>query len=477
MTGVLLAVPPVDFVLHNSTFLVAHFHNVIIGGVLFGMLAGYNYWFPKVFGFTLDERWGKASFWCWLVGFYLAFMPLYWLGMIGMTRRLQHIPDPAWQPLAAGRRGRRDRHLLRHPVPDRAARRQHPHARAAPRPDRRPVGREDAGMGDRVAAAALQFRGIAAGRDDRRLLGDEAARAGRGRRGLAGGEARYEPIEMPRNTPIGFVLSFFAVVTGFALIWQIWWMAVARPARRLCHDPGVRLERRPRTGALGRRRGADRTGPAGPEASRMTITTTLDAPPTELVRGHGGGGPAPTRTVVAYGFWIFILSDIIMFSGLFAAYAVLSGNTAGGPTGRELFNLRNVFIETMCLLVSSYTCGLAALSAERRRTGRVFLFFLLTFALGAAFLYIEINEFAGMVREGAGPSRSAFLSAFFTLVGMHGAHVTAGLIWLVYMAAQVAAKGLRQPVLQRVLCWSLFWHALDIIWVGVLTLVYLMGAR
>ena len=98
LTGVLLAVPPVDFVLHNSTFLVAHFHNVIIGGVLFGMLAGYNYWFPKVFGFTLDERWGKASFWCWLVGFYLAFMPLYWLGMIGMTRRLQHIPDPAWQP-------------------------------------------------------------------------------------------------------------------------------------------------------------------------------------------------------------------------------------------------------------------------------------------------------------------------------------------------------------------------------------------
>jgi cytochrome o ubiquinol oxidase subunit III len=209
----------------------------------------------------------------------------------------------------------------------------------------------------------------------------------------------------------------------------------------------------------------------------MTITTTLDAPPAELVRGHGGGGPSPTRTVVAYGFWIFILSDIVMFSGLFAAYAVLSGNTAGGPTGRELFNLRNVFIETMCLLVSSYTCGLATLSAERRRTGRVFLFFLLTFALGAAFLYIEINEFAGMVREGAGPSRSAFLSAFFTLVGMHGAHVTAGLIWLVYMTAQIAAKGLRQPVLQRVLCWSLFWHALDIIWVGVLTLVYLMGAR
>src|SRR5260370_1354448 len=99
MTGVLLAIPPVDFVLHNSAFLVAHFHNVIIGGVLFGAMAGYNYWFPKAFGFTLDERFGKASFWCWLIGFYLAFMPLYVLGLHGMTRRLQHIPDASWQPL------------------------------------------------------------------------------------------------------------------------------------------------------------------------------------------------------------------------------------------------------------------------------------------------------------------------------------------------------------------------------------------
>ncbi len=209
----------------------------------------------------------------------------------------------------------------------------------------------------------------------------------------------------------------------------------------------------------------------------MTITTTLDATPTELVRGHGGGGPAPTRTVVAYGFWIFILSDMVMFSGLFAAYAVLSGNTAGGPNGRELFNLTNVFIETMCLLVSSYTAGLGALAAERRQRGRFLIFAALTFALGAAFLFIEVSEFAGMIAHGAGPSRSAFLSSFFSLVGMHGAHVTAGLLWLVYMVAQVLVKGLRQPVLQRVLCWSLFWHALDIVWVGVLTLVYLMGAR
>ena len=211
----------------------------------------------------------------------------------------------------------------------------------------------------------------------------------------------------------------------------------------------------------------------------MTIAAVDTAPnrvSTELARGRGGGGPASKRTVVAYGFWIFILSDIVMFACLFAAYAVLSGNTAGGPTGRELFNLHNVFIETMCLLLSSYSCGLGALSAERREPARFILFAVVTFVLGAAFIFIEATEFAGMVAKGAGPGRSAFLSAFFTLVGTHGAHVTGGLIWLVYLVEQVITKGLRPPVLRRLLCWSLFWHALDIVWIGVLTLVYLMGA-
>ena len=211
----------------------------------------------------------------------------------------------------------------------------------------------------------------------------------------------------------------------------------------------------------------------------MTIATIDRAPtavPTELARGRGGGGPAPKRVVVAYGFWIFILSDMIMFSALFAAYAVLRGNTAGGPTGAELFNLRSVFIETMCLLLSSYTCGLGALSAERRRPAFFLIFGALTFVLGAAFLFIEASEFAHLVEKGAGPSRSGFLSAFFTLVGMHGVHVASGLIALVYLVAQVIANGLRAAVLRRLLCWSLFWHALDIVWVGVFTLVYLMGA-
>jgi cytochrome o ubiquinol oxidase subunit III len=211
----------------------------------------------------------------------------------------------------------------------------------------------------------------------------------------------------------------------------------------------------------------------------MTISATFDAGqigvPTADARGRGGGGPAPRSIVVAYGFWIFILGDIVMFAALFAAYAVLSGNTAGGPSGAELFNLRNVFIETICLLLSSYTCGIAVLSADRRKPTLFFVFAALTFALGGAFLSIESLEFAGMVARGAGPWRSAFLSAFFTLVGTHGFHVTGGLIALIYLSAQVMVHGLKAPVQRRLLCWSLFWHALDIVWVGLFTLVYLMG--
>lgn len=197
--------------------------------------------------------------------------------------------------------------------------------------------------------------------------------------------------------------------------------------------------------------------------------------------GHGHamvrteGGSAPKRIVVGFGFWIFLLSDIVMFSALFAAYAVLHGNTAGGPTGADLFNMRSVFIETMCLLLSSYTCGLGVLSAERGQPTLFLVFAILTFALGAAFLFIEVREFAGMVAKGAGPSRSGFLSSFFTLVGMHGVHVASGLVALIYLVAQVLVQGLRAAVLRRLLCWSLFWHALDIVWVGVFTLVYLMG--
>jgi len=194
-------------------------------------------------------------------------------------------------------------------------------------------------------------------------------------------------------------------------------------------------------------------------------------------RGAGESGPASKRIVVAYGFWIFLLSDIVMFSALFAAYAVLVHATAGGPTGAALFNQANVAIETACLLASSYTCGLMWLAAGSHGTARTYFYAAVTFVLGAVFLGLELREFSDMIAQGAGPQRSAFLSAFFTLVGCHGLHVTAGLVWLAVMMAQVAIKGFRPAVERRLLCFSLFWHALDIIWIWLFTVVYLMGVR
>ncbi|MES0099831.1 cytochrome o ubiquinol oxidase subunit III [Mesorhizobium sp. M0019] len=205
----------------------------------------------------------------------------------------------------------------------------------------------------------------------------------------------------------------------------------------------------------------------------MNVTVAVEAGKPLLSASEAG--PAPKRVVVAYGFWIFLLSDIVMFSALFAGYAVLRHATAGGPTGAELFSQGRVAIETACLLASSYTCGLMALAVNSRRRHGTYLAALLTFALGAAFLALEMREFADMIAHGASPQRSAFLSSFFALVGCHGIHVAAGLIWLGVMMAQVAVKGLQAPVLRRLQCFSLFWHALDIIWIGLFTVVYLMG--
>jgi cytochrome o ubiquinol oxidase subunit 3 len=191
---------------------------------------------------------------------------------------------------------------------------------------------------------------------------------------------------------------------------------------------------------------------------------------------HEAGGVVSTRIVVGYGFWIFLLSDIVMFSAFFAAYAVLVGQTAGGPSGHELFDLRNTGIETACLLLSSFTCGIASIGAQAQRGSWFYGAMAATFLLGAAFVGLEVREFIDLVARGAGPTRSAFLSAFFTLVGCHGLHVSAGLLWLLTMMAQVFAKGYRADILRRILCFSLFWHALDIIWVALFSMVYLMGA-
>jgi cytochrome o ubiquinol oxidase subunit 3 len=196
----------------------------------------------------------------------------------------------------------------------------------------------------------------------------------------------------------------------------------------------------------------------------------------EHLAEHAAGELVSKRIIVGYGFWIFLLSDIIMFSAFFATYAVLVGQTAGGPSGRELFDLRNTGIETGCLLLSSFACGLASIGAQAHRGSLFYGAMAPTFILGAAFIGLEVQEFVGLVASGAGPTRSAFLSAFFTLVGCHGLHVTAGLLWLLTMMAQVFAKGYRADILRRVLCFSLFWHALDIVWVALFSMVYLMGA-
>jgi cytochrome o ubiquinol oxidase subunit 3 len=191
--------------------------------------------------------------------------------------------------------------------------------------------------------------------------------------------------------------------------------------------------------------------------------------------GHGEGGPASKRVIVGYGFWIYLLSDIVMFSCFFAAYAVLQTATADGPSGRTLFNPSRVAVETTCLLLSSFTCGMSAVAAQVRSQLLVQISLLVTGLFGLVFLVLEGFEFNDMIALGASPQRSAFLSSFFALVGCHGLHVSAGLLWLGTMMAQVFVKGFRINVLHRLLCFNLFWHTLDIIWVAIFTIVYMIG--
>ncbi|MGN6058465.1 MAG: cytochrome o ubiquinol oxidase subunit III [Sphingomicrobium sp.] len=191
--------------------------------------------------------------------------------------------------------------------------------------------------------------------------------------------------------------------------------------------------------------------------------------------GLGNRGPQSKSIVVPYGFWLFVLSDIVLFSALFASYASLAHATDGGPTSNQLFHRDLVAIETVALLLSSFVCGLAMIAAKRANFLWTEAWLVVTGLLGLVFLSIELYEFATMIHEGAGPQRSAFLSSFFTLVGCHGAHVTAGLLWIGTMMAQVWAKGFQPHIIRRLLCFSIFWHALDIIWVAIFTIVYLIG--
>jgi cytochrome o ubiquinol oxidase subunit III len=193
-----------------------------------------------------------------------------------------------------------------------------------------------------------------------------------------------------------------------------------------------------------------------------------DAPDHE--HHHDAGG----NTV--FGFWVYLMSDCLLFASLFAGYAVLSNNTAGGKTGKELFDLSYVAVETLLLLVSSITYGMAMMGTLKRNSTKVLLWLAVTGLLGAGFIGMEIHEFRHLIAEGSGPGRSAFLSAFFSLVGTHGIHVSSGLLWLVVMMYQVWKKGVTETNRTRLMCLSLFWHFLDIVWICVFTVVYLMGA-
>jgi cytochrome o ubiquinol oxidase subunit III len=181
-------------------------------------------------------------------------------------------------------------------------------------------------------------------------------------------------------------------------------------------------------------------------------------------------------SMTVLGFWIYLMSDCLIFASLFATFGVLAENTAGGPGGHELFDLPYVAVETVLLLVSSFTFGMAALAMKDQQRTKVIQWLAITFLLGAAFIAMEVQEFAHLVHEGAGPNRSAFLSAYFTLVGTHGLHVTAGLLWLAVMMHQTVRFGLDGVVRRRLACLSLFWHFLDLVWICVFTFVYLRGA-
>jgi cytochrome o ubiquinol oxidase subunit 3 len=179
---------------------------------------------------------------------------------------------------------------------------------------------------------------------------------------------------------------------------------------------------------------------------------------------------------IQLGFWLYLMTDCVLFASLFATYAVLHGSTFGGPSGRDLFDLPFVFIETIALLTSSFTCGLAILALHRQKKTQMMIWLSITLALGLVFLGMELTEFTKLAIEGNSWQRSGFLSAFFTLVGTHGLHIASGLLWLIVLAVQLVKKGFTVGVTRRLTLFSMFWHFLDVIWIFIFTIVYLMGA-
>ena len=183
-----------------------------------------------------------------------------------------------------------------------------------------------------------------------------------------------------------------------------------------------------------------------------------------------------THDKTVFGFWVYIMTDCVLFASLFAVFAVLRNNTFGGPAGAQLFSLPNVLVETLLLLTSSFTCGLSMLAVQRRDKRAVLLLFGLTFLFGVAFLTLELHEFRDLVASGNSWRRSGFLSSFFTLVGTHGLHITIGLLWMAIMMSRLVQRGFTAANVRRLTMLSLFWHFLDVIWIFIFTIVYLMGA-
>jgi cytochrome o ubiquinol oxidase subunit 3 len=179
--------------------------------------------------------------------------------------------------------------------------------------------------------------------------------------------------------------------------------------------------------------------------------------------------------IKSFGFWLYLMSDLILFSALFATFGVIGFNYAGGPDGKDIFEIPYLFIETMFLLVSSVVFGLTMVAVHQGKKANVIPGLILTFLLGLGFIVMEVHEFSSLIAQGYGPDKSGFLSAFFTLVGTHGLHVASGLIWIVVMTVQIAKMGLTKGVQSRLLRLSLFWHFLDIVWIGVFSFVYLLG--